>query len=116
MDQAEQKMKVLGIMAARMEQKLGTPISPDLMAFAIMGMEERFIEEVAAEAEQKRRANKVMNVQQNPTHSNKIAADQPLFRRACSLAGIEPTTRQAAKFHAGTGKAFQFKAQADLNK
>jgi hypothetical protein len=33
------------------------------------------------------------------------------FRKACELAGIDPTERQAAKYRRGEGKAAKFKAK-----
>ena len=36
-----------------------------------------------------------------------------LFKKACALAGIEATMRQASKFRRGLGKAFQFRNAAN---
>ena len=35
-------------------------------------------------------------------------AKSPLFLKACELAGIEPTKRQASRFRNRTGQAFRF--------
>lgn len=46
--------------------------------------------------------------------SRQFAATDPLFRKCCELAGIQPTKRQASKFRSerGKGKARQFVAAA----
>jgi hypothetical protein len=38
--------------------------------------------------------------------------EQPLFRRACEVAGIPVTKRQASKWNNGYGKALQFRRAA----
>ena len=35
-----------------------------------------------------------------------------VFRKACELAGIEPTVRQASKYRSKRGMAYRFKEQA----
>jgi hypothetical protein len=42
-----------------------------------------------------------------------FAADDYVFRKACALAGVEPTPRQAGKYRSKRGKAYQFKGQAN---
>lgn len=37
---------------------------------------------------------------------NKTTSSSPVFKKACELAGIPATTRQARKFRHGIGKAF----------
>jgi len=41
-----------------------------------------------------------------------FARDNAVFRRACSLAGVPPTKRQASKFRGDRGRAFAKKAAA----
>lgn len=44
---------------------------------------------------------------------NKVfASNNQLFRKACELASVDPTRRQASKYQRGIGKAFLFKGQA----
>ena len=45
------------------------------------------------------------------THKQFSKSDK-VFRRACELAGIPVTARQASKYRAGKGKAARFKNQA----
>lgn len=41
-----------------------------------------------------------------------FAAHSPLFRKACELAGVPPTKRQAGKFRRGEGKAYAHREAA----
>jgi hypothetical protein len=48
-----------------------------------------------------------------PTVTNaKFATKDKLFQAACSLAGIDPTPRQASKWRRGTGLAHTYRAEA----
>lgn len=38
--------------------------------------------------------------------------ENPIFRRACHLAGVEPTVRQASKYVNAKGAAYAFASQA----
>jgi len=42
----------------------------------------------------------------------KFATIDKLFKAACSLAGVEPTTRQAAKYRNKKGSAYLYRTQA----
>lgn len=41
-----------------------------------------------------------------PKVTNKKFSENKLFQKACTLAGVEPTARQASKFRNGKGLAF----------
>lgn len=45
------------------------------------------------------------------TNRERAASDQT-FQKACALAGVQPTKRQASKWQLGRGKAFACKAEA----
>ena len=45
-------------------------------------------------------------VEQGTTH-REFAQTNEQFQQACSLAGVQPTKRQAAKWRTGRGLAFQ---------
>jgi len=50
--------------------------------------------------------------------TNKQLTNNPLFKKACKLAGVDPSPRQASKFFNGRrGQALKFKheAQQELN-
>jgi hypothetical protein len=44
--------------------------------------------------------------------SREFAQTSPVFIRACEIAGVEPTKRQASKWHNKKGRAFIFRNQA----
>lgn len=44
--------------------------------------------------------------------NKQFSQQDKVFQRACELAGIPVTARQASKYRAGKGKALRFKAQA----
>lgn len=50
--------------------------------------------------------------------TNKLFSETEIvFRKACKLAGVEPTTRQASRFRNKKGSAFRFRRQAiNVNK
>jgi hypothetical protein len=43
---------------------------------------------------------------------NQATLTSPVFLKACEIAGIQPTHRQASKWNNGYGRALRFKAQA----
>lgn len=51
-----------------------------------------------------------MKIMTNETYARTIK----VFRTACKLANVEPTTRQASKFQRRTGRAYACKEQAKL--
>lgn len=48
-------------------------------------------------------------------HNTVIAQTDKLFRKACELASVEPTKRQASKFCMGRGLAYSFRKQAAMD-
>jgi hypothetical protein len=46
------------------------------------------------------------------TTTNRKFTQNRIFIKACELAGVEPTTRQASKFRSGRGISFKFKHKA----
>lgn len=52
-----------------------------------------------------------MSEENKPLTNKEFAAKNELFSKACALAGVTSTGRQASKFRMGRGKAFSFKNQ-----
>lgn len=60
----------------------------------------------------------------NPKHTNyaiqsiygdsnkKMAENDKIFRKACELAGVQPTKRQASKWRNHRGRAYDYRLQA----
>jgi len=52
-----------------------------------------------------------MSEENKPLTNKEFASKNDLFGKACGLAGVPQTARQASKFRMGRGKAFSFKNQ-----
>lgn len=48
----------------------------------------------------------------NPLTNRRVAAESPIFRRACALANVEPTKRQASKWRNKRGRAYEMRNEA----
>lgn len=46
------------------------------------------------------------------TYNKEFASTDQLFRKACDLAGVQPTKRQASKWRRGLGAAYSKKNEA----
>lgn len=70
----------------------------------------------------------IIDASLNPKHTNyaieseygdsnrKMAEKDPIFRKACELAGVQPTKRQASKWRNKRGRAYDFRIQAATEK
>lgn len=47
------------------------------------------------------------------TTNREFALTDAVFRKACEMAGVEPTKRQAIKFRHGKGRAYQIWSKAN---
>lgn len=56
----------------------------------------------------RRKTRRQLERENNPNRRTRreLAGDSPVFRKACELAGVEPTARQYAKFTRKRGQAW----------